>query len=122
MQPSASAAPLRQTAMQTASQAGAIRVDSSVSALSCGLDSDSLRAWGLVRAHLLSDVGEKTFNSWLKPLQLISIQSGEVHLSVPSRFMADWVKLSFAFWRDMARPEPCEAEHNDSSTPRPVTR
>jgi chromosomal replication initiator protein len=96
MQPSASAAPLRQTAMQTASQAGAIRVDSSVSAMSCGLDSDSLRAWGLVRAHLLSDVGEKTFNSWLKPLQLISIQSGEVHLSVPSRFMADWVKNHFA--------------------------
>ena len=37
-------------------------------------------------------------------------------------FMADWVKLSFAFWRDMARPAPCEAEHNDSSTPRPATR
>lgn len=69
---------------------------SQASAMSSGLDSDALRAWGLVRAHLLSDVGEKTFNSWLKPLQLLSIQSGEVRLAVPSRFMADWVKNHFA--------------------------
>ncbi|MGL6042980.1 MAG: chromosomal replication initiator protein DnaA [Sandaracinobacteroides sp.] len=60
------------------------------------LDSDALRAWGLVRAHLLSDLGDKTFNSWLKPLQLAGISSGEVRLCVPSRFMADWVKNHFA--------------------------
>lgn len=111
MQPSAPAAPLRQTAAQPGSlrpESLALRAEapcgpgSSVSAstpanaLSCGLDSNALRAWGLVRAHLLSDVGEKTFNSWLKPLQLIAIQSGEVRLAVPSRFMADWVKNHFA--------------------------
>jgi chromosomal replication initiator protein len=60
------------------------------------LDSDMLRAWGLVRAHLLSDVGEKTFNSWLKPLQFAGISGGEVRLALPSRFMADWVKNHFA--------------------------
>lgn len=115
MQPSVPTASLRQAARQAS---GPIRPDavlhepgrgdyaggfgspvsaaSPASALSCGLDSDALRAWGLVRAHLLSDVGEKTFNSWLKPLQLLSIQSGEVRLAVPSRFMADWVKNHFA--------------------------
>lgn len=61
-----------------------------------GVDSDSLRAWGLVRAHLFSEVGEKTFNSWLKPLQLLAVTDGEVRLAVPSRFMADWVKNHFA--------------------------
>lgn len=60
------------------------------------LDAQALRAWGLVRAHLLSDLGEKTFNSWLKPLQLSGVSGGEVRLSVPSRFMADWVKNHFA--------------------------
>jgi chromosomal replication initiator protein len=60
------------------------------------VDAQGLRAWGLVRAHLLSDLGEKTFNSWLKPLQLSGISNGEVRLSVPSRFMADWVKNHFA--------------------------
>lgn len=60
------------------------------------LDANALRAWGLVRAHILSDVGEKTFNSWLKPLQLSGVSNGEVRLAVPSRFMADWVKNHFA--------------------------
>jgi chromosomal replication initiator protein len=60
------------------------------------VDAQALRAWGLVRAHLLSDLGDKTFNSWLKPLQLGGVSGGEVRLSVPSRFMADWVKNHFA--------------------------
>jgi chromosomal replication initiator protein len=60
------------------------------------VDAQALRAWGLVRAHLLSDLGDKTFNSWLRPLQLSGVSDGEVRLSVPSRFMADWVKNHFA--------------------------
>ncbi len=60
------------------------------------VDAQALRAWGLVRAHLLSDLGEKTFNSWLKPLQLSGVSNGDVRLSVPSRFMADWVRNHFA--------------------------
>lgn len=55
-----------------------------------------LRAFGLVRAHLLSEVGDKTFASWLQPLQLLRIDHGVVHLGVPSRFMADWVQNHFA--------------------------
>ncbi len=62
----------------------------------CRVTSDTLRVWGLVRAHLLSDVGEKTFESWLKPLQLAGVVAGEVRLTVPSRFMADWVRNHFA--------------------------
>jgi chromosomal replication initiator protein len=69
---------------------------STASVVTGRIDSDSLRAWGLVRAHLLSDVGEKTFNSWLKPLQLAGVSGGEVRLVVPSRFMADWVRNHFA--------------------------
>lgn len=77
-------------------QQGASRADSGGGAPAGGLNADALRTWGLVRAHLLSDVGEKTFNSWLKPLQLLSVSGGEVRLAVPSRFMADWVKNHFA--------------------------
>ena len=61
-----------------------------------GIDEEGIRAWGLVRAHLLSSVGEKTFNSWLKPLQLLGIESGRVRLGVSSHFMADWVRNHFA--------------------------
>ena len=68
----------------------------------CKLDSGMLRTWGLVRAHLLSDVGDKTFDSWLKPLQLIGLNGdpdgagATVRLAVPSRFMAEWVQNHFA--------------------------
>jgi len=73
-------------------------------AAACRLDSNLLRTWGLVRAHLLSDVGDKTFDSWLKPLQLVGIDgapgsqggSTTVRLAVPSRFMADWVRNHYA--------------------------
>lgn len=59
-------------------------------------DADSLRIWGLVRAHLLDDCGEKTFGSWLKPLQLLALSSDRVWLGMPSRFMADWVRNHFS--------------------------
>lgn len=55
-----------------------------------------VRAWGLVRAYLLHDCGEKTFGSWLKPLQLLSASDSEVRLGLPSRFMVDWVRNHFA--------------------------
>jgi len=54
------------------------------------------RAWGLARAHLMADCGAKTFNSWLSPLQLEGMSAGDVRLSLPSRFMADWVRNNFA--------------------------
>jgi chromosomal replication initiator protein len=47
--------------------------------------------WDKVRARLFDDCGEKSFNSWLRPLQLVGVADGEVRLAIPSRFMADWV-------------------------------
>lgn len=54
------------------------------------------RVWGLVRGNLLADCGDKTFNAWLEPLQLAGLEAGTVRLTVPSRFMADWVRNHFA--------------------------
>ncbi len=65
--------------------------------------SDALRVWGLVRAHLLADCGDKTFNAWLAPLSFAGLDGGSesdaydtIRLTVPSRFMADWVRNHFA--------------------------
>lgn len=60
------------------------------------MNEELARAWGLVRAHLMADCGAKTYNSWLKPLHLDRIDGGDLHLSVPSAFMADWVRNNFA--------------------------
>ena len=50
-------------------------------------------------------VGEAAFRSWLKPLTLINISDGEVKVSVPTRFMRDWIITNYAeriktLWRD----------------------
>ena len=52
--------------------------------------------WSRVRACLRSEVGDAAFNSWLKPLSLLRMHDGEVVLTVPTRFMRDWVVSHYA--------------------------
>jgi chromosomal replication initiator protein len=52
--------------------------------------------WARVRARLRSEVGESAYQSWLKPLTLLSCEGGEAKLAVPTRFMRDWVRAHFA--------------------------
>ncbi|WP_022728429.1 chromosomal replication initiator protein DnaA [Fodinicurvata sediminis] len=57
---------------------------------------DYSEQWARVRGRLRSDVGEAAFKSWLKPLTLVSLKDGVVRMSVPSRFMRDWVNSNYA--------------------------
>ena len=47
--------------------------------------------WSRDRARLRSEVGDAAYISWLKPLALLRLRDGEVVLTVPTRFMRDWV-------------------------------
>ena len=67
--------------------------------------------WLRVRSRLRSTFGEAAFNSWLKPLALAkpALEAGDVHLSVPTRFMRDWVANHYSerlreIWR-LENPE-----------------
>lgn len=62
--------------------------------------------WSKVQARLRSELGDATFNSWLKPLSLAGQTNGRVSLSAPTRFVRDWVKTHHAqrveeIWREM---------------------
>ena len=58
--------------------------------------SDRLTAqWARVRARLRAEIGEATFRSLLKPLTLEDMKGGDVLLSVPTRFMRDWVETQY---------------------------
>ena len=58
--------------------------------------SDRLTAqWARVRARLRAEVGEATFRSLLKPLTLEDMKDGNVFISVPTRFMRDWVDTQY---------------------------
>jgi chromosomal replication initiator protein len=52
--------------------------------------------WDQIRARLKAEFGDATFNSWLKPLRMVSQRDATVVLSVPTRFMRDWVKSHYA--------------------------
>lgn len=47
--------------------------------------------WQAVQNQLKEEVGESGFNSWLSPLKIESENNGIVTLSVPTRFMRDWI-------------------------------
>lgn len=61
--------------------------------------------WRRVRARLLAELGEATFNSWFRQIELIGVGDGRVMLAVPTRFIRNWLishyeeRLS-ALWRE----------------------
>lgn len=62
-------------------------------------------AWAKVQSHLKEEFGDSTFRSWLKPLELADFDMYRLRLSVPSRFVRDWVQANYAqkilsLWKD----------------------
>lgn len=50
-----------------------------------------LATWEQVHDSLRSEFGEAVFRSWLKPMQLQAFYQGTLEVSVPTRFMRDWI-------------------------------
>jgi chromosomal replication initiator protein len=69
------------------------------------LDDAALAAqWARVRGQLRQEFGEAAFRSWLKPLTLAEAAGGHVRISVPTRFLRDWIVSHYterilALWR-----------------------
>lgn len=57
---------------------------------------DPDRQWEGIRAKLRDEFGEAVFNSWLRPIKLAEIHDGQVTLTVPTRFMRDWIVSHYA--------------------------
>ena len=52
--------------------------------------------WARVRGRLRVEFGEPTYRSWLKPLTLLDVVDGTARISVPTRFIRDWVVSNYA--------------------------
>ena len=52
-------------------------------------------AWDRVRARLQSDVGEVEYRTWLRQIAFAGIDGDEVTLSLPTRFLRDWVRSQY---------------------------
>ena len=51
--------------------------------------------WDKVLGRLRAEFGDAVFKSWLKPLTFAKAAEGEVIVSVPTRFMRDWVERHY---------------------------
>jgi chromosomal replication initiator protein len=49
-------------------------------------------AWARVRARLRAEVGEVEYRSWLRQMTLSGIDGDEAVVTLPSRFLRDWVR------------------------------
>ncbi len=55
-----------------------------------------LSVWKEVYKALRSEFGEAIFRSWLKPMTLQAYYHGTLEVSVPTRFMRDWIGTHYA--------------------------
>ena len=51
--------------------------------------------WDRVKASMRREVGESTYRSWVKPIEYADNNGLRVRLSVPSRFVRDWVQANY---------------------------
>ena len=51
--------------------------------------------WERVSNHLRAEIGEAAYQSWLKPMTVREVLDGRVRISVPTRFMRDWVAAHY---------------------------
>ncbi len=52
--------------------------------------------WTRVYDQLREEFGEAVFRSWLKPMTLQACYHGTLEISVPTRFMKDWIQSHYA--------------------------
>lgn len=80
-----------------------IRISSSVESAVVARPSESyaptpemVAVWDRVHESLRAEFGEAAFRSWLKPLVLQACYHGTLEVSVPTRFMRDWIQNHYA--------------------------
>ncbi len=52
--------------------------------------------WARVCDRMRAEIGDAAFQSWLKPMTVRGVTGGCVKISVPTRFMRDWVLAHYA--------------------------
>ena len=52
--------------------------------------------WDRVKSRLKQEFGESAYKSWVSPITATAVRDGEVELSVPTRFMRDWIATHYA--------------------------
>ena len=60
------------------------------------VDKEWSQQWTRVRGRLRVEFGDAAYKSWLQPLRLADVRDDKVTMSVPTRFMREWVMSRYA--------------------------
>ncbi|TNE38103.1 MAG: chromosomal replication initiator protein DnaA [Alphaproteobacteria bacterium] len=52
--------------------------------------------WTSVKTRLRQELGDATYNSWFGHLAMVSMEPGRVTLSVPTKFIRDWLETHYS--------------------------
>lgn len=55
-----------------------------------------MKEWDRVKLRLKREFGDSAYKSWVRPIAFDSLEDESVRLSVPTRFMRDWVLTHYA--------------------------
>jgi len=56
---------------------------------------DRQEIWSQVKGAIRREYGESTYRSWLRPIESSEANDERIRLSVPSRFVRDWVQANY---------------------------
>jgi len=60
-----------------------------------GTDIPVKQCWEQVQARFREEFGDATYNSWLRKVELVTVDGQRVMLAAPTRFMRDWVVSNY---------------------------
>ena len=52
--------------------------------------------WARIRGRLRQEFGDAAFRSWLMQMTLTDVTGGRVRITVPTRFLRDWIASHYA--------------------------
>src|SRR5689334_22682801 len=52
--------------------------------------------WARIRGRLQTEVGDVEYRTWLRQMTLSGLDGDEVTITLPTRFMRDWVRSHYA--------------------------
>ncbi len=61
--------------------------------------------WERIENRMRAEIGDAAYQSWLKPMTVRGVRAGRLRVSVPTRFMRDWIVAHYvdrlgALWRE----------------------
>jgi len=84
------------------------------------LSPEMVANWDRVRQRLKKEIGDASFNNWLRQLEFAGLRDGRLNLTVPTRFLRDWVISHYAERIENAWKAECGARVPAQVQVRPV--